>query len=153
MESCDTNVPVYYFNRDCQEHEPALQYFVPRFENDDFAICELVLVELYVLLRSPKVFKQPLAAAEALATVQALRTNPHWRLIDYPGTLMEAVWQRLDRGTRHLIFDIRLALTLEHHGVTSFATRNTSDFSNFEFEAFNPIDNPPERPTMNPRKS
>ncbi len=30
-------------------------------------------------------------------------------------------------------FDIRLALTLHHHGVTEFATGNTGDFENLGF--------------------
>jgi len=45
-----------------------------------------------------------------------------------------------DCGSRE-IFDARLALTLLHHGVTEFATRNTPHFERYGFERMvNPID-------------
>ena len=42
---------------------------------------------------------------------------------------------------RRRIIDARLALTLRHHGVTEFATRNVRDFESFGFErVWSPID-------------
>ncbi|MEX2499992.1 MAG: hypothetical protein WD397_14070 [Wenzhouxiangellaceae bacterium] len=42
---------------------------------------------------------------------------------------------------RRAVFDARIALTLRHHGVTEFATRNTADFEGFGFiNLINPID-------------
>jgi len=39
-----------------------------------------------------------------------------------------------------LSIDIRLALTLQHHGVTDFATVNTSDFCDVGFRrVWNPL--------------
>jgi hypothetical protein len=46
------------------------------------AICELVLVELYVLLRNPAVLSNPLAPADAVSIVQTFRQHPAWVLID-----------------------------------------------------------------------
>jgi hypothetical protein len=47
---------------------------------DDVAVCELVLVEFYLLLRNPAVLKQPLTAE--LAVHIACSANPRWRLIE-----------------------------------------------------------------------
>jgi hypothetical protein len=41
---------------------------------------------------------------------------------------------------RRIIFDARLALTLRHHGVTEFATRNQAHFTPFGFHrVWNPL--------------
>ena len=38
------------------------------------------------------------------------------------------------------MFDARLALTLRHHGVTEFATRNEAHFTHFGFtRVWNPL--------------
>ncbi len=108
-------------------------------------VCELVLLELYVLLRNPAVLRKPLAAAEAVSLVRTFRRHPTWALIDYPGdtsAVMEEVWQRAADPAmgRRVVFDARLALTLRHHGVTEFATRNESDFAGFGFvRVWNPL--------------
>lgn len=49
---------------------------------------------------------------------------------------MSAVWKLAAAPgfARRRIYDARLALTLRHHGVTTFLTRNARDFSGFGFE-------------------
>ena len=109
------------------------------------AVCELVLVELYVLLRNPAVLKNPLDASDAASIIQTIRQHPTWTLIDHPGRasgVMEEVWRlAAQAGTgRRIIFDARLALALKHHGVTEFATRNESHFGGFGFaRVWNPL--------------
>ena len=109
------------------------------------AICELVLVELYVLLRNPAVLKNPLDPAEAVPIIQTFRQHPAWRLVDYPGdtsSVMNDVWHRAGQPNigRRVVFDARLALTLRHHGVTEFATRNEIHFTGFGFaRVWNPL--------------
>ena len=74
--------------------------------------------------------------------IQRLREHPHWELIDYPGGLMDAVWQHASAPdfARRRIFDARLALTLRHHGVTEFATAIVKDFADFGFtRVWNPL--------------
>jgi uncharacterized protein len=77
--------------------------------------------------------------------VQTFRQHPTWRLIDYPGansTVMEEVWRMAAQPNigRRVVFDARLALTLRHHGVTEFATRNDNHFTSFGFtRVFNPV--------------
>ncbi len=146
MTSFDTNLLLYSLNKDCVEYEPARAFFAALpARSAAVAVCELVLLELYVLLRNPAVVRQPLASAEAVSLVQTFRRHPTWRLIDYPGdasTVMDAVWQQASNPTigRRVVFDARLALTLRHHGVTEFATRNTGDFANFGFaRLWNPL--------------
>ncbi|WP_408034234.1 TA system VapC family ribonuclease toxin [Thiorhodovibrio winogradskyi] len=103
-------------------------------ERDDVAICELVLVEFYVLLRNPQILKVPMSAEEAAATCQGYRNNPHWRLLEQ-APVMRRVWPLAARAdvARRRIFDLRLAFTLLHHGVTEFATANTKDFTDLGF--------------------
>jgi len=143
VKSCDTNILLYYLNRDCPEQDAAARYLEANWRRQDFALCELVLLELYVLLRNPAVLSKPLRSATALNVIRQFRNHPHWAIIDYPGSLMDAVWKQAEapdfpvRG----IFDARLAYTLLHHGVREFATRNTRHFQHFGFEKLvNPID-------------
>ncbi len=141
VESCDTNILLYYLNRSCPEHERAREYLEPRFTTEGFGICELVLIELYVTLRNPAVLEKPLSAGRALQAVHSFRNNPHWALIDYPGSLMNQIWDdAANARARRAMFDARIGRTLEHHGVTTFATRNEKDFDRFALDVINPID-------------
>jgi uncharacterized protein len=146
MISFDTNLLLYSLNKDCVEHKAARAFFasLPAAPGT-VAICELVLVELYVLLRNPAVLKNPLAAADVTSIIQTFRQHPSWALIDYPGdtaNVMEDVWRFAAQPniSRRIVFDARLALTLLHHGVTEFATRNDKHFTVFGFSrVWNPL--------------
>jgi predicted nucleic acid-binding protein len=104
-------------------------------------VCELVLVELYILLRNPAVVARPLGAKAAAAVCQAYRRHPCWRLVEH-GPVMDQVW-RLATGesfARRRIIDARLARTLQHHGVSELATVNTRDFAGLGFtRVWNPL--------------
>src|SRR5437868_4369017 len=96
MISFDTNLLLYSLNQDCAEYEQARAFFstLPA-ASGEVGICELVLIELYVLLRNPAVLKNPLNATEAASIIQTFREHPSWTLLDYPGessNIMEAVW-------------------------------------------------------------
>lgn len=134
MISIDTNILLYSLNSDCGEHERARTFMEACRARVDVAIAELVLVELYVLLRNPAVLKKPLAAPAAAATCGAFRRNPRWVVIE-SAPVMTAVWQAVARPgvARRRIFDARLALTLRHHGVVELATHNVRDFDDFGF--------------------
>ena len=61
-----------------------------------------------------------------------------------PGTVVicDEVWRLAAQPNigRRVVFDARLALTLRHHGVTEFATRNDSHFTGFGFShLWNPL--------------
>ena len=66
---------------------------------------------------------------------RSYRGNPRWRLIEN-APVMEGVWSAAgDVGfARCRIIDLRLALTLQHHGVTELATANVKDFEGLGFE-------------------
>jgi toxin-antitoxin system PIN domain toxin len=139
--SIDTNVLLYSLNRDCAEHAEARRFLEDCAQRPDVAIAELVLVELYALLRNPAVVQKPLDAPRAAAVCESFRRHPRWALID-SAPVMNQVWEAAARrgAARRHVFDSRLAFTLLHNGVTEFATRNTKDFAGFPFDrVFDPL--------------
>ncbi|ORV08673.1 type II toxin-antitoxin system VapC family toxin [Mycobacterium celatum] len=134
MLSIDTNVLLYAQNQDCPEHAAASRFLVECASRTDVAVCELVLIELYQLLRNPAVVTRPLDGPEAAEVCQAYRRNRLWALIEN-APVMNDVWVRAATPgiARRRLFDARLALTLRHHGVDEFATRNINDFNDFGF--------------------
>src|SRR6056297_2244833 len=142
MLSLDTNILLYAQNRDCAEHAAAREFVEACIARDDISICELVLLELYQLLRNPAVLSAPLSASDAAAVCATWRDNPRWALIEN-APVMDKVWTVARRPdiARRAVFDARIAFTLRHHGITEFATRNTADFEAFGFtRLINPID-------------
>lgn len=135
MLSIDTNVLLYALNRDCAEHEAASAFLAECAGRRDIALCELVLVELYQLLRNPAVVEQPPTAPVAAQTCERFRSNPRWALLgDAPVT--DKVWRFAARPglAQRRLFDARIAYTLLHYGVNELATRNVKDFREFEFD-------------------
>jgi len=129
MISLDTNIFLYAQNLDCREHLAAYNFVLECGDRDDVVLCELVLVELYVLLRNPSIFKKPLSSTQAVEICNIYRQNPKWRIIEN-APVMESVWEKASSPSfpRRKIFDVRLALTLKHHGVTELATANIKRF-------------------------
>ncbi len=108
----------------------------------EVALSELVLMEIYVLVRNGAVASRPLGAAEAVALVETLRTNPRWRLLDAPEGSMNEIWKRAAEPGfgRRRIFDARLGVSLVSQGVEEFATRNVRDFEGVGFgRLFDPL--------------
>lgn len=141
MISIDTNILLYSLNSGCREHGPARAFVEACAGRSDVAIAELVLVELYVLLRNPAVVGRPLEAAAAASLCQAFRRHPRWALVD-TAEVMDRVWAAAARPgvTRRHVFDARIAHTLLDNGVKELATRNTRDFEGFGFErVFDPL--------------
>ena len=136
MISCDTNLLLHAFNIQSRLHNQAKDFLRAQAKNRQFVICELILIELYVLLRNPAVVQKPLSSEKAVEVCRKYRQNQHWAVVDYRGGLMNEIWKyaaQTDIG-RRAIFDARLALTLQYHGVTEFATRNTKHFQGFGFK-------------------
>ena len=146
MISADTNIFVHAADPNSPRHRAARAFFETLAHGgEEFVLCELVLVELYMLLRNPAVFSKPYSALESAAYCLALKQNPSWRCIDYDPSVSASLWdyaKRTKSGYRHII-DARLAFTLQHHGVRRFATVNQKDFKNFGFlEVWNPLTGP-----------
>lgn len=133
--SVDTNILFHASNSRSPLQETAGGFLASHAQNTEFCVCELVLMELYVLLRNPAVVEHPLSPGGAVRICQAYRENRQWRIIDYPGNLMSKIWRYAAEPTRgrRTIFDARLAFTLRHHGITEFATRDLEHFQDFGF--------------------
>lgn len=141
MLSFDTNLAVHAVNRDSEWHAPSRAFIESLTGRRDVAICDLMLVELYLKLRNERVFPKPLTAAQAAAVCVAYRSNQAWQLIDC-APVMDDVWDSASRSgfAFRRIIDVRLARTLLHHGVTEFATANVRDFARVGFErVWNPL--------------
>ena len=134
--SADTNLFLYAANPDSPYHETCRRFFEEEINRHRFLLCGLVLVELYMQLRNPSVFRRPKSAREAAAFCDALRANPTWEFGDYEPDVGNPLWRWAARSTDGFrrIIDARLALTLRHHGVTHFATANRSHFEGFGFQ-------------------
>ena len=138
MTSCDTNVFAYALNPDVPEHERALRFLSDRAEDRTFAVSELVLIELYSLLRNVAILRRPLSPLQAVEGIERLRSNPHWTILKGAVDVSEQVWRVAATRDfpRRAIFDARLAYSLAAEGVT----RNVGDFRRFDaFEVFDPL--------------
>ena len=141
MQSFDTNIAVYAANANAPQHAKAFAFIESLVSQRDVAVCELMLVELYLKLCNGKIFAKPLSAPQASAVCQIYRDNRAWSLIE-DAPIMHEVWPlaaEKDFSFRRII-DVRLAKTLLHHGVTRFATANVKDFEGLGFEkVWNPL--------------
>ena len=141
MLSFDTNLAVHAANKASPVHEAARAFMQSLAQRRDVAVCELVLVELYLKLRNEKIFTRPLTAPQAASVCQAYRRNQAWMLIE-SAPVMDGVWEKAaQKGFAfRSIIDLRLAQTLSHHGVTEFATANVKDFEGQGFiRVWNPL--------------
>lgn len=141
--SADTNLFLFAANPDSKHYAVAQRFFREHASGQSrFLICELVLVEIYMQLRNPAVFRETRSPHEAAEFCAALRGNPHWEKVDYEPEVAKTLWKwaaNTTTGFRHII-DARLALTLRQHGVTHFASANERDFNGFGFEEiWNPL--------------
>lgn len=143
MLSADTNLLIHAADPDTPQHQVAREFFaLINTRADEFVLCELILIELYMQLRNPAIFTTPYSAKESAMYCQALKENPTWRCIDYDPCVAPKLWQwamTTKAGFRQNI-DARIAFTLLHHGVTQFATVNAKHFSEFGFaKVWNPL--------------
>lgn len=144
MLAADTNIFLQAADPHSVSHDQAIRFFESiTVSQEEFLICELVLVELYMQLRNPAVFKKaPYTPSQAADYCEQLRANPVWRHVDYDPLVSVGLWEWASKTTGGFrqIIDARLALTLRHHGVTRFATANVKHFQDFGFsEVWNPL--------------
>jgi toxin-antitoxin system PIN domain toxin len=148
MISVDTSILLPAVVASAQEHARAAAFLESLQERDDVALSELVLLELYLLLRNPVVMGSALAAGRAAATCEAFRQHPRWQLLGLPDgsrAFHDALWPRLRKESfaRRRAIDCRMGLALRLQGVTSFATVNRKDFQDLGFaRVWNPLEGP-----------
>jgi len=136
MNSLDTNILLYALNSACPEHIPCLS-LVDRAlsEKNRWIIAEQVWFELYRLLRNKAVLEKPLDAKQAAEAIAWYRNHSSWLHCAWEIDMMEEldkIWSESGFPGRNG-FDAVLAVTLKAHGVTTFYTHNTMDFSPFDF--------------------
>ncbi len=145
MLSIDTSILFHACNADSPSHARAFRWLTSLQRTDEVAISELVLAELYGLLRNPAVVTKPLGADDAVDVIQAYRNHPRWRLVGFTAEsrpLHDALWTRARAKTFAFrrLYDTRTALTLTAHGVTELATVNVKDFDGLGFsKVWNPL--------------
>lgn len=145
MISLDTNILLPAVETRNRDHNRAVAFVESLQDRDDVAISELILLELYGLLRNPAVLARPLTASAAVDVCAAFRKHPHWQVIGFPPdsrAFHDIFWPRLgEKGfARRRAYDWRAALSMLRQGVTDFATVNVKDFESLGFaKVWNPL--------------
>jgi uncharacterized protein len=145
MISLDTNILLPAVESGNADHPQAAAFLESLQDSQDVAICEFILLELYMLLRNPAVLAKPLSAAAATDVCEAFRQHPRWQVIGFPPesrAFHDCFWPKLreDNFARRRAYDWRAALVLVQQGVTDFATVNEKDFRDFGFKrVWNPL--------------
>ena len=141
MLGIDTNILAYARIADSPWHKRAAAFLESLRESCEVVIGEQTLVELYLVLRNDKILSPPLGPEQAVAECDLFRAHPRWRLVD-AADVMPEVWPVAATSgfPRRRIIDVRLAKTLQSHGVREFATANTKDFEGLGFRrVWNPL--------------
>ena len=141
MKSFDTNLAVYALNPKMPQHERARPFLESLKDDSGVAVCELMLVELFLKLCNHRIFPKALYPKQARDVCFQFRSNQKWMLIEN-AEIMDQVWDYplAKEFAFRKIVDIRLGLTLKSHGVTQFATANVKDFQGLGFEkVWNPL--------------
>lgn len=144
--SFDTNLLFYAVNQDSPFQPAAAAFLASHESNENVALSELVLVELYRLLRNPVINEHPLAPDLAAEVIETWRRHPRWLLVSLPveqRRLHDRLWQIAARPefAYRRIYDARLGLSLIQQGVEEFATVNVRDFQGLGFRrVWNPLE-------------
>lgn len=145
MIALDTNILLPAIETANPDHRRAAAFLGSLRAESDVAVSELVLIELYGLLRNPRVLSKPVTAIEAAAVCQSFRQHPRWQLLGLPPdgrAFHDALWSNLrdPRTPRRRIYDLRLGMSLVAQGITDFATVNLKDFQGIGFKkVWNPL--------------
>jgi toxin-antitoxin system PIN domain toxin len=145
MLSIDTNLLCYAHNSHSEFHAAAHAWLQSINRDKNVMISEFVLTELYGLLRNRTVFGESLSAGAAVKVINYYRNHPYWHLVGFTAEnrkLHDDLWSlaATENFIARKIYDARLALTLQHHGVTRFATVNEKDFAGLGFaKVWNPL--------------
>ena len=143
MIGIDTNILLYALHPGSSFNASAVRFLRTVFDSpsERVGITDYVLVELYNHLRNETVMRHPLSPKEASKVVMSYWKYKNVTRIE-SAPVMDRVWSFASKANfpRRRVFDVRLALTLHHHGVTEFATANVKDFRGLGFEkVWNPL--------------
>ncbi|MBT5706975.1 MAG: PIN domain-containing protein [Verrucomicrobia bacterium] len=143
MIGVDTNILLYALHSGSRFNSSAVTFLKEVLEDSSerVGITDYVLVELYNHLRNAAVMRKPLSAKEARNVATSYWQFKNVTRIE-SAPVMDQVWEYAAKPNfpRRRIFDVRLALTLQHHGVTRLATANVKDFKVLGFQkVWNPL--------------
>ena len=145
IQSLDANILLPAVDVGAKDHPAAKAYLDSLRYNEDVVLSELILLELYNLIRNVKVAVKPLSPDEAVSVCQRLRGHPYWQIRGLPEDCEEfhdQLWEllRVPNTARRRAYDLRAGLALRHFGVTDFATANIKDFQGLGFaRVWNPL--------------
>ena len=145
MLSVDTNIVFPASQPAAPLHGRARGWLESLGGRDDIALSELMLAELYGLLRNPVIQPHPLSAPAAAGIIEGYRRHPRWRIVGEPHEgrrFHDTVWKKAaEPGLAfRRFYDLRLAISLLHQGVEEFATINVKDFQHLGFRrVWNPL--------------
>ena len=142
MNSLDTNILVYAANRDCAEHSKAFALIEQLLSAPgDWIISDQVCFEYLRALTNPAIFSHPLSKERAIRAVSHFRESSGVSFCAYEGSIFGRVMNMHAKGAKDRLYDVILAETLKHSGVTRLYTRNLKDFQGLGLaEVINPID-------------
>jgi len=132
--SIDTNVLLCASNKDCPEHEKALDFLKRCMANrETFYICWLVAMSYLRIATHPSVFVRPLSPEEARNNIHGLLSLPHTRFLsegpEFWNQYQETCGDFPVRG--NLVPDAHVAGILKEHGVRTLYTRDR-DYLRFD---------------------
>jgi predicted nucleic acid-binding protein len=136
----DTNILFHAYDASSPSHAAAVAFLESLYDRTDILISELVLVELYRLLRNSAVLKNPLSGTEAVAVISEYRSQTQWPVVGFPAIDSRQFHDRLwkiagqPQFAYRRIYDARIAFSLQSVGATEFATCNAKDFLDLGFE-------------------
>jgi predicted nucleic acid-binding protein len=134
--SIDTNILYSASQSGDSNHRRAAAFLRELEPREDVIISELILMELYQLLRNAAVLERPFPPEIAVGICESFRTHPRWQVVGLPvdsRAFHDAMWPLLAQPNfaRRKAYDWRTALSLRLQGVDEFATANLRDFEGF----------------------
>ncbi len=132
----DTNVLLFYVNRDCPEHSRVTR-FIHRHAaaGNRLAVPWRVLYEFLRLITHPSVVQRPMTAAQGHVVISRLLMRPEIALLgptDMHAQYLESTIKELPDLAGNLFYDVEIAVALREHGIQDIATLDR-DFYRFEF--------------------
>lgn len=142
MKSLDTNILIYAANADCSEHKKAYSIVEQLLTSPtEWMLSEQVLFEYLRALTNPLIFSSPLTKKSAIKVVKEFKDSSGLSFVCYESTFFNNIMSTHAKSKKDRLYDIILATTLLHNGVTEFYTRNVNDFEGLGFErVINPVD-------------
>jgi uncharacterized protein len=132
----DTNILAYAVNRDCIEHEPAVEALHGWLSDAvPWALTWGIVYEFLRVTTHPRVFRRPLSAEQALQFLGPVLASDVVSVIGPTPrheTLLRETIRETGRPSGNLFHDLQTAVIMREHGVGEIMSADT-DFRKFSF--------------------